>query len=157
MIFVDLLYFICVSVLPTCMYVYKYHMFGWCLQRSKEDVDSPGTGVADGLGIEIMSSARTSEFKHGTISLAHNFNSWLVVCLSFFYVQDKNLVLENIGNKWAGRCSVDNALATQTCRPELGSPASTSRLNRCDCSLLIPALVRWRQGTLQSKLPDYTD
>lgn len=48
MIFVDLLYFICVSVLPACMYMYKYHMFGWCLQRSKEDVESPGTGVADG-------------------------------------------------------------------------------------------------------------
>jgi hypothetical protein len=38
--------FMCRIVVPTCIYV--YHMYAWCLQKSKKSIRSPGTtGVTD--------------------------------------------------------------------------------------------------------------
>jgi hypothetical protein len=41
-----LFYFMCLSVLPACMYV--YYVCAWCPQRSEESIGSPGTGIIDG-------------------------------------------------------------------------------------------------------------
>lgn len=39
------IYFIRMSILPACLYV--HYLCAWCLQRPKEVVGSPGTGVTD--------------------------------------------------------------------------------------------------------------
>lgn len=57
-------YFMCMNVLPPCMYVYQAH--AWCPHRSKEGVESCGTGVTDVseqpvvLEVEPGSSARVA-------------------------------------------------------------------------------------------------
>lgn len=43
MLKIIVLYFTCISVLPPCVYV--YHVCAWYLQRSEEDIKSPGTEV----------------------------------------------------------------------------------------------------------------
>lgn len=40
------LYFMCINVLPACMYVYRVHAS--CSQRSKEGVESCGSRAKDG-------------------------------------------------------------------------------------------------------------
>lgn len=69
-------YFMCMSALPSCMYV--YYMYAWCPWKTEEDIRSPGTGVTDGCkppcrfwGTEPGSSARaTSAFNHSCVSTA---------------------------------------------------------------------------------------
>ena len=54
-------YFMCMSVLPACMYV--HHVHAWCPKRSEEDPGSPETGVTGSckeLGIKPRSSARAA-------------------------------------------------------------------------------------------------
>ena len=47
-----IIYFICTSVLPTCMSV--HHMHVWSLQRYEADVGAPGTGIRDGCESRYM-------------------------------------------------------------------------------------------------------
>lgn len=56
----DLFYFICIDVLPACVYVHLMHGT-WYLQRPKEGIRSPGASLTDrwlrltmlGLGIQL--------------------------------------------------------------------------------------------------------
>lgn len=96
-------YFVCMSLLPTCMNM--YHIHALCLQRQEENVESPGSRIT--VGSEL-SSVGTGNKTWVSVRSASTSNYWAITPVpqvvsytSVLLLQiSQKLLLRYLSNSW---------------------------------------------------------